>query len=221
MISVKFTDIDFSKKMNGVVEYSDGFFQGIEMQKITFMKFLSGYIREALYKYIDSRSRMNPDALHHVYEPEMIGNKDGRLYQFDVVTTSELITFSGKFLPSKMPPLNSDQPFTNKAYVMENRIMITVSPKNSDVLVFENEGELVFTRQSIIVEHPGGDAVAGAFGEVVDQFFTQYLTNSLLQPIINDLKTADEFVKSFSSGSRAQGVRAGKKYLDITGVDFE
>lgn len=185
------------------------------------MRFLAGYTREALYKYIDSRARANPNALHHVYEPNQVGNSGARLYKFEIIPALTKITFIGEFLPSSVPSENSREAFVNKASIMENGIAITITPKNSDVLVFENDGELVFTRNAITIDHPGGDAVAGSFGEVVDQFFTQYLTNALLKPLFKDLSTADEFVKSFSTGTRAAGVRAGRKYLQVSGVDFE
>lgn len=212
---------DLMKKLNGSVDYSGGFFDGIQMERITFMKFLAGFTREALYKYIDSRARVNPDALHHVYEPNKVGSSDGRLYKFEISPRLTVISFKGEFLPSSISSDTSNEPFVNKAKIMENQISVTIAPKNSDVLVFENNGELVFTRNSIIIEHPGGDEVAGAFGKVVDEFFSQYLTNSLLKPLFRDLSTADEFAKSFSSGTRAAGVRAGKKYLDVSGVVFE
>lgn len=221
LISVKVDSKNLVAKLDRSIDYSQGFLEGVQMEKITFMRFLAGFVREALYKYIDSRARVNPDALHHVYEPNQVGSEGGRLYKFNVIPTINRIMFTGEFLPSKVPPENSSDPFVNKATVMENGISITITPRNSDVLVFEDDGELVFTRNAIIIEHPGGDAVAGSFGRVVDEFFNQYMTNALLRPLFNDLKTADEFVKGFSSGTRAAGVRAGRKYLDVTGVDFE
>jgi len=221
LISVRINSTGFSKKIEDSIDYSRGFLQGVNMEKITFMRFLAGYTREALYKYIDSRSRANPNALHHVYEPNQVGNSEARLYKFEIIPTLTKITFIGEFLPSSVPSENSREAFVNKASIMENGIAITITPKNSDVLVFENDGELVFTRNAITIDHPGGDAVAGSFGEVVDQFFTQYLTNALLRPLFKDLSTADEFVKSFSTGTRAAGVRAGRKYLEVSGVDFE
>jgi hypothetical protein len=123
-------------------------------------------------------------------------------------------------LPSKKTPSNGGEPFTDKANVMENQISFTISPKNSNVLMFEDEGETVFTTNSIFIEHPGGDAVAGSFGRTVDEFFSNYLTNALLKPLISDLQKANEFTKDFVAGSksgRSAGIKAGRKYLQVFG----
>ena len=103
---------------------------------------------------------------------------------------------------------------------MENSIQVVIKPKNNDVLVFEDNGETVFTTSAIYIDHPGGDEVAGSFGETVNVFFNSYFTNALLRPLMNKLSTANEFVEYFPSGSRIGrnvGVRAGKKYLSVLG----
>ena len=104
---------------------------------------------------------------------------------------------------------------------MENDIQVVIEPKNSDVLVFENNGETVFTTNAIYIDHPGGNEVAGSFGETVSNFFDNYFTNGLLKPLINKLSTASEFTASFSSGARSGsnvGIRAGKEYLNLKGI---
>ena len=221
LVSIKIDTRDLSRKIRGTVNYTQGFFYGVETEKITFMRFLAGFTREALYKYIDSRAKVNPNALHHVYEPNQVGSSSARLYKFSATATINNIMFAGEFLPSTRPSDTSDEPFRNKAEIMENGIAITITPKDSDFLVFEDNGETFFTRNSITIEHPGGDEVAGSFGMVVDDFFSQYLTTALFAPIFKDLQTADEYIKNFSSGTRAAGVLAGKRYLSVTGVGFE
>jgi hypothetical protein len=104
---------------------------------------------------------------------------------------------------------------------MENSIKVVIEPKNSDVLAFENNGETVFTTNAIYIDHPGGDEVAGSFGETVNDFFENYFTNGLLGPLISKLSTAREFTASFSSGAKSgsnEGIRAGKEYLNVKGV---
>lgn len=224
MLSVKINSTEFSKTMSNVADYSIGFLDGIQLQRLHFNRFLGGYAAEALGKYIDTKARMSPNTLHHVYEWDMVGSEDGRLFKFNVNAGISKITIDGSFIPSKKPSPTSDQVFSNKAFVMENGIAITVTPKNADVLVFEDAGELVFTRNSIHIEHPGGDGVAGSFGEVVDDFFNNFFTNALLEPLINDLESAKEYMDNFvagSKGGRPVGVKAGRKYLDVSGVVIE
>ena len=105
---------------------------------------------------------------------------------------------------------------------MENRIAIEIEPRISNVLVFEDSGETVFTANSIYIANPGGDEVAGAFGQTVDEFFSFYFTNSVLSNVMKDLAIADEFSERFvqgaNGGGRSVGITAGKKYLRMDGM---
>ncbi len=222
MIKAKFDAIDLNKTLNNVVQYSSGFIHGIEMEQIHFNRVLGGYTAESLGYYIDSKARSNPSSLHHVYEWNMVGDMGSRLFNFNVNATKNNISFLGKFKQSKSLSGTSKEPFYNKAEIMENRIAITIQPRNSDVLVFEDKGETVFTRNSIYIANPGGDAVAGSFGSVVEEFFAAYFTNSVLGPIIKDLESLREFSSNFYQGSktgRSVGVAAGRKYMRVKAVE--
>lgn len=222
MLNVKFDTRDFSKKMKNTVAYSMGFTEGIETNKYNFNKELAIFTKEALAKYIDSKARGNPQKLHHVYEPGMTGNQQGRLYEFDATATRDSIIINGIFKPSVETPLNGGDPFTNRAEIMENGIGITITPKNSNFLVFDYEGETVFTSKTIYIAHPGGDQVAGSFGETVDEFFNNYFINAMLVPLMLKLGQANEFGRNFSmgatSGGKSLGVKVGRNYLDVIGV---
>lgn len=188
------------------------------------MNRLAEFIADALGKYIDSQARINPESLHHVYEWGSVGSQNSRLFYLNGVATGSLITISGQFLPSSSVSDTSSEPFTNKANIMENQIGIVISPKNSDFLVFEDEGETVFTRNSIYIENPGGDAVAGSFGRTVDFFFTQYFTNALLAPFLAELSMPIEYTKNFRAGTRGGygvGLRAGQRYINSAGLVLE
>ena len=221
MIKVKINNAQLDKTLKNIVEYSDGFLKGIDMKKIDFNNEVANFTSVALGKYIDAQARMNPLKLHHVYEWGKAGNQASRLFEFDTKVSGKTISFTGKFLPSKSISNTSSEPFIDKANVMENSIQVVIEPKNSDVLVFENNGETVFTTNTIYIDHPGGDEVAGSFGDTVNNFFENYFTNGLLAPLIKKLSTAKEFTASFSSGAKSGsniGIRAGKEYLDIKGV---
>lgn len=224
MLAVKFDTIKLGNILKNTVQYSHGFIEGVELEKIEFNRLLGGFTIEALGKYIDAKARMNPNALHHVYEWDCVGQSNSRLFSFNVNATASNIAISGKFLPSKSISSASSDPFPDKAHIMENSIAITIKPKKSDVLAFESDGEMVFTRNSIYIEHPGGDEVAGSFGKTVDDFFNNYFKNSLLRPFIDQLSSAKEFSDSFAQGTKSGksvGVKAGRKYFDISGVVIE
>ena len=218
MLYAKFSTAEVERIIGNVAEYSKGFLDGIDLEKIVFMNMLAEFVVDALYKYIDAQARGNPDALHHVYEWGGAGSPGARLYTLNAKATSSFIHIGGNFLPSSSVSDTATEPFTDKANIMENRIAITVSPRDSDVLVFDYNGQTVFTMNDIYIANPGGDEVAGSFGRTVETFFGQYLTNMLLAPFFRDLERAEEFTQNFRAGSRGGypvGVKAGREYLRL------
>jgi hypothetical protein len=223
LLSVKIDSKQVNRILGNAVSYSYGFLDGVDIQQIDFNKDLGEFITDALYKYIDSKARVNPEALHHVYEWGQVGMPAGRLFQLSSKSSKRVITFTGKFLQSKSVSDTSNTPFTDKANIMENSIDIVIEPKNSDVLAFESNGEMFFTTNSIYIANPGGDAVAGSFGRTVEDFFSNYMTNALMKPFIDKLSNPVEYTRDFASGTKtgkSAGVKAGKKYLN-TGVVIE
>lgn len=222
MINVTFNPIEFNKILKNSVDYSNGFLDGLDGNRIVFNQELGLFIIEALGLYIDSKARMNPQQLHHVYEWDKVGIRSSRLFDFNVKVTKNLINITGKFLKSKSIPPQGNEPFFDKANIMENKIAITVAPRNASALVFEDEGETVFVTTSVVIENPGGDFVAGAFGRTVEEFFNRYLTYNLLQNsgIFDKLSKPVEYSRYFSQGTkrgRSVGVTAGKKYMSLPG----
>lgn len=185
------------------------------------MQRLGQYVIQLMYKYIDAQARGNPAALHHVYEWGATGSPGGRLYNLDAAVSISTIHISGNFLPSGSVSDTATVPFVDKANIMENKIAITIEPNSSNVLVFEGDQGLVFTANSVYVANPGGDAVAGSFGRVVDQFFGQYFTNALLRPFLAELERAEEFTRYFPAGANGGGtglgIKAGREYLRSAG----
>jgi hypothetical protein len=223
MLTIKYNTVEVNKILNNTVEYTKGFFEGIQMERLEFNRILGGFAAEALGKYIDAKARSNPYSLHHVYEWNATGNSGARLFKFNVVATASSIKIVGDFLPSNSTSDTSDVPFVDKARVMEEGIAIEISPVNSNVLAFTVNGEQVFTANSIWIDHPGGDAVAGSFGETVAEFFDVYFTNSMLDPLLKQLSTAREYTDNFPAGTkggRLVGVRAGRKYMHLSGLEF-
>jgi len=220
MISAKIESIDFKKVFKNTVQYTEGFIQGISLNRLEFNRVLGGYTAESLGMYIDSKARMNSSTLHHVYEWGKVGDSSARLFKINVNATNTSIVLNGKFIPSTQPGSDSGQVFFDKANVMENGISVTISPKKSSVLVFQDESDTVFTTNSIYVAHPGGDQVAGSFGRTVEEFFDFYFVFSILEPLMKKLRNPKEFSKMFLQGTksgRSVGVRAGRKYFSMSG----
>ena len=216
MFRVKVDSSELDKILKNTVEYSTGYLFGIEETKKNFYEELADCTIDTLNKYIDSQAKVDPEKLHHVYEWNMLGNQQGRLFEFTSSLNKNGIRIDGKFLESKTISDNATEPFPNKAYVMENAITVEISPKNSDVLVFESGDQTVFTTNTIYVEHPGGPHVENGFGDTINNFFEQYFTYAILQPILNKLSIQREYERNFVAGTkvgRSVGVKAGKEYL--------
>jgi hypothetical protein len=214
---------EINKKLGNAVKFSYGFLDGIDIGQIEFNTALGLYVAEAFNNYVDAKARMNPAALHHVYEWGQVGNSGGRLFTLTPKSSKRVIHFTGKFLPSSSIPEGGSVPFRDKANIMENGIGVTIEPTNG-VLAFDDNGETVFTATAVYVAHPGGDAVAGSFAEVVESFFGEYLTGAILAPFLKQLANPKEFAQAFPAGTksgRGPGVKAGVKYMESAGVDIE
>lgn len=222
MIKMRFDSKQVNRILGNAVKFSYGFLDGVEMEQMAFNQNLGDFTVDALKKYIDAQARMNPQAFHHVYEWDHVGEEGYRLFDFKAKASKRVIHFNGKFLKSKTP-VESGYVFANKANVMENAIAVTITPKHSDYLVFEVDGETVFTANSVFVAHPGGDEVAGSFGKAVDDFFGNYFTAEFLSPLLDDLMTAEEYEQAFGPSvkgrsAKSSGVATGRRYLKINAL---
>lgn len=224
MLHVRYDSKQINSMLNNAVSYSYGFLEGVDLEQIAFNQKLAEYTVAALNKYIDSNARMSPESLHHVYEWGRVGDSGARLFKLKDKTSKRVIHIYGTFLPSRSVANDSNEAFVDKAEIIENGIAVTIEPKNSDYLVFEDNGEVVFTTESIYVAHPGGDAVAGSFGRVVDEFFESYFTTALLRPFIASLSRPVQYTQSFAAGTkggRSVGVNAGRRYLRSAGGSIQ
>lgn len=125
--------------------------------------------------YLDAVARIDPYRYHHIYEFGMTGNKSGRLFKSTIKNGS--ISYS--FTDSKLPNENG-QIFVKKAFVMESGQPLQITPKNSEFLAFEIDGEQIFAR-STYVQNPGGPYVAGSFRAIFEEYFKSRLPNNVLR----------------------------------------
>lgn len=223
MIRTKFNTAKFTKDMNNIVKYSEGFLDGIQKGKSVFLKNLGIETVQVLKEYIDTNARVNPEALHHMYEWYRTGIASARLFEVNYTVSNLGLSFISEFKQSNTVKNGSRTPFYNKAKIMENGMTVKIKPKNADVLAFEVDGEQVFTKNEVTVSNPGGSQVAGSFQKVFDSFFTQYFTQSFLKSsgILNYLDNPVVYKKNLPVGKKAgrsQGIATGYRWIANAGV---
>lgn len=215
-VSIDITEL--VTKLNNIVAYSEGFLTEVQVQRKNFNNEIGNYLIPVLGQYIDGLARVSPESLHHVYEWGQVGVASARLFEFNMVATATNITFNGTFLESTSTSPTGTVPFVDKARVMERGITIVIEPKDAQALVFEApDGSTVFTTSPVVVENPGGEAVAGSFEAAVDSFFTTYVTKEILWPILKKMERAKEYKQLFAAGAkggRSTGQQAARKYMN-------
>jgi len=209
---------DFNRTMQQAIDYSRGFLAGVEGNEIAFNRQLAEVIKEAFYKYLDSTARLDPDRLHHMYEWGQTGVDKARLFRIEAFTGQQSIRFVTEFMQSTSVSPTANEPFVNKADVMESGTTIKISPRGDGPLAFQgDDGEMVFTNEEVTIENPGGN-VAGQFAAVAREFFTNYLDQALLRELIKELQNPVEFAQGWGKGMNyAKGMKQGQRYLTIKG----
>jgi hypothetical protein len=209
---------NFETQMHNIVEYSMGFLDGVKKGKKVFLDNLGRGTIEALALYVDSSARGNPSALHHMYEWYQTGSPSARLFDLDYSVSNNGLTFYSEFRQSRTLKEDSNEPFYNKAYIMENGIPVTITPKRSSVLVFEEGGKTIFTKGSITVRNPGGNYVENGFERTIDEFMLRYFKQSFLRScgIYDYIKKPvlyKQYLEAGSRSGRSKGVDVGYKWI--------
>jgi hypothetical protein len=100
---------------------------------------------------------------------------------------------------------------------MEAGIPVKISPKNSQVLAFNDNGEQVFTKKPVVVNKPGGQAVEGQFESNFENFFSIYLSQSIFDVTgFDHLKSSRVFkdnIRRGVSGGRSVGLTTGRRWI--------
>lgn len=223
MMKISINSVQFRKDMDNILEYSYGFLDGVQKGKTRFFQNLGNSVSEMLNKFIDSNARINEQALHHVYEWYQVGSPEARLFNINYKISNAGLTFVTSFKQSDTIKNGSKTPFYDKAKIMEEGISVTIEPKNSDVLVFESDGEEVFTKNPVTVDNPGGEATAGSFEKTIDTFFSKYFTQAFLRSsgIYDYLSNPLIYKKNFEAGKRSgrsKGIDTGYKWMVNAGV---
>jgi hypothetical protein len=154
-----------------------------------FSKTIFTQIDKDFGEYIDSLARSRPKSLHHVYEWGRAGDKTARLFDLNLGSQDGLsfkVSYSFKPSTSFVPASSKFRRrhvFTNKASIMEEGKSLVISPKHSERLVFEADGQTVFMPigKSVSVKRPGGTASRNQFTLAHGRFFSGQLVNSSIK----------------------------------------
>lgn len=171
------SDINFPIKMikahNKIIEDAASDYSREKVSKTIFEA-----LRQSFYETTDAVARSHPNEFHHVYEWNDVGGE--RLYKLTAAgrgTSGFVLSYD--FLKSKKPVPNSPgHVFTEKAFIMEEQIPVTIEPVASDKLAFEIDGEKVFTEGPVEVDNPGGEATYHAMKNHFSNFFSATSINA-------------------------------------------
>lgn len=217
---------NFESQLNNIVNYSFGFLDGVQKGKKVFLKNLGVGTIQAMAAYVDISARGNPNALHHVYEWYQTGSPSARLFDLDYTVSNNGLTINSRFRQSRTLKEDSNEPFYNKASIMENKVAVTITPKKSSVLVFEEGGNTIFTKGSVTVRSPGGEYVAGSFERTIDEFMLRYFKQSFLRAsgLYDYIKKPTLYKQNLKSGSKLgkqKGIETGFKWIANAKVGVE
>jgi hypothetical protein len=209
--------------MNNLIGYASGFLEGAQRGKTALFHSLGPEVVELLKNYVDSHARANPATLHHVYEWYQTGSPAARLFDIQYTVSGLGLSFKSSFSQSMSVKAGSNVPFHDKARLMEAGVSVTIKPRNSDVLVFEQNGETVFTRSAVFVPNVGGEATTGGFEAVFDEFFSKYFSQAFLHlsGIGKTLSNPVVFKRDFPAGikgGKSVGLKTGYRWVANAGV---
>lgn len=216
----------FDKQINNIVEYAYGFLDGAQKGKTIFLKNLGLGTIDAMAKYVDVSARGNPAALQHVYEWYQSGSPSARLFDITYTVSNLGLSINSKFKQSRTIKKDSNVPFYNKAKIMEDGIPVTIKPTKSPALVFNEGGQTVFTKKSVVISNPGGSQARGSFEKTMDEFMLRYFKQSFLRAsgIYDYIKKPTIFKKNIKVGSRmgrSKGIDTGFKWITNAKIGVE
>jgi hypothetical protein len=204
--------------MENIVKYSEGFLQGVKLGKQQFLNSLGKESIEAIKEYVDTMARMNPAALHHIYEWYQTGSPSARLFDLRYTVSNLGLSFRSEFRQSTTVARGSTKPFYDKARIMEEGIPVTIRPTRAKVLSFVDDGEQVFTKGPVTIENPGGSAVQGSFEKTLEEFISVYFTQAFMlsSNIGKYLSSPTVYKKNLPAGARsgkAKGIDTGYRWI--------
>ena len=225
-MQVKFDDKKFMKKMNNIVDYSFGFFEGAQKGKTVFLNNLGKDTVEALKMFVDANAKMDPMSMHHVYEWGKVGMASKRLFKVTHTVSNLGLSIKSDFKQSTSIKQGSLVPFYNKARIMEYGQPVVIKPINASVLSFNVGGEQIFTKNPVNVSNPGGDWVQGSYEKTFDNFMNYYFKQTFLRAsgIYDHLSKPTLYKKNLRAGSnigKSKGREVGYRWITNINVEVE
>lgn len=223
MIVTRFETSDFQKEMKSLIQYTNGFLQGARDGKQELLHTIGKKTVEMLNEFIDANARTNDAVLHHVYEWYQSGSPSSRLFDIEYKVSGGGLTFSSTFKQSSSISSGSSIPFYDKARIMEDGIPVRIKPVKAEALVFDNNGDQVFTKSPVTVKNPGGQQVVGGFKNTTDIFFNSYWKQSFLQvtgidKILANTTIFKQNLPRAKTGGRAVGYDTGYRWIAARGI---
>lgn len=217
-MKIVFDDKAFLKDFTNIVEYSVGFLDGAHKGKSVLLDNLGQTAIETLKQFIDSNARVDPAMLAHMYEWYQEGSPDARLFDINYIQVGNGISIRSTFRQSTSIKEGSNVPFYDKARIMENGIPVVIKPVKSSVLVFDDNGNPVFTKKPINVSNPGGDQAENGFESIFNMFFDKYFTQSFMisSGIFSHLQNPVDYKLNLGagkSGGRSTGLKVGYNWI--------
>jgi hypothetical protein len=148
-------------------------------EKLRIQEYGLRHISKYFESYVDHLARVNPNRYHHIYEPGQSGDPRSRLFKSSISSDKNKALLKYDFVSSRVPG-ESGQVFKSKALIMESGTPVTITPKRAKSLVFEVDGELVFSKQSYVT-NPGGVEVQNSFTETFNMFMTSRANEVLIE----------------------------------------
>lgn len=182
-----------TKQLTNLVEYMQGFVEQAKREESTVTKAVAAMSVEGFYDYMDSLARVHPDMLHHVYEWGQVGNPNARLFELKTALAGDKAVITAELLESRTIQPGSNEPFREKAEIMEEGIPVTINEVNAEALFFQIDGEEYFRLGPITIENPGGEATRGSFVHAFETFYNSYFQDVYLNSI--------KFYRNFSDAS--------------------
>jgi hypothetical protein len=219
---VKLDASDLISTLRNTVQYSESFLKEVKRLEPKITQKLADTSIIAFYEYMDGLARSHPGMFHHVYEWGQVGNPFGRLYELNRVLARNNARIDANFLSSESVPQNGNQPFYDKAQIMEEGSPVIVNEKDASVLFFEIDGEEFFRHGPIYIANPGGGQTRGAFLNAYNDFYRFYFTNFYLKSIrfYEHFNTPQEFIRNFRSAVKNKsGVSSAGRKMALSWIE--
>ena len=190
MISFKFNVLPVVKAFDQVTKYYIDGLLALEESGTTLTTNVSNRLLQEMYIYLDSMTRADPARYKHMYEWDQAGDSSARLFRLTNTVHNNVSNLDFQYLDSTKPVPDSTQVFRNKAQALEEGWTFHISPVHSDVLAFEDDGETVFVRGTIVTTP--GQYIQGNFTRLIDDYIS-YVAPSTVNRILSEFNMFHHF----------------------------